>query len=516
MTPTDRTLILPGRAGLILLALLAAAPAQAAEVVGRVISRVGQVEAVGPEGQRRDLERRSEIREGETVVTGDSGRAQVRFKDQGLVDLKPGSRFTVKRYRAKSAGDDSDSAVMKLFKGGMRTITGAVGGGDKQEYRVETPVASIGVRGTQYLLRLCRGDCAGDVPDGLYGGVTQGRIGVSNGAGTVAFGGDRYFRVASYDDLPEGMLTPPDGLLTGPRPPQGGQGGAGGVGVAAGGEVPDLGTYLSALAAAKPSLEVVGSEDDFEGGERVDSVGGTRTLSGGSPTGSFAAPFTTIDFSNGIVPTLGVALEPNGDSVQLSPEGYVTGITATTSAGDPLVLSTSGTGTPVDTGSNPDLAVRWGRWNAADFTVSLNGTPITTSQPFFYAYSDNLTPEAALGQLEGRAQYSFRQGTAAHNGLATVALNRLTFDVDFSASQITDARIVIDNLSSGDTWVASQASPSESLSQKFVIPVAGHAGAGGLAINGEIDGAFVGINAEGAAVVYNVGNTDSGFVQGSG
>ncbi|HKJ71496.1 MAG TPA: hypothetical protein VKA55_07060, partial [Gammaproteobacteria bacterium] len=266
-----------------------------------------------------------------------------------------------------------------------------------------------------------------------------------------------------------------------------------------------------ALAAAKPSREVGASEDDFEGGERVDSVGGTRTLSGGSSTGSFAAPFATIDSSNGTVPTLGVALEPAGDSVQLSPEGYVTGLTATTSAGDTLVLSST-TGTPVDTGSSRDLAVRWGRWN--NFTAFRNGSPVTTSQPFFYAYSDNLTPEAALGQLEGSAQYSFRQGTSAHNRLATVALKRLTFDVDFSASQITDARLVIDNLTSGDTWVASQASSSEPLSQKFVIPVKGQVVTG--AINGEIDGAFVGINAEGAAVVYNVGNTDSGFVQGSG
>lgn len=262
--------MLAGLLTLMALALGGPAAAQTGEVVGRVISQVGEVEAITPDGGRRPLERRSKVHEGETVVTGESSRAQIRFKDKGLTDIKPDSRFTVKRYRAESAGDGQDSAVMELIEGGMRTLTGTVGGGEDQEYEVETPVASIGIRGTQYQLRLCQGDCAPDIPDGLYGGVTEGRIGVANEAGERAFGGDRYFRVASRSAPPQGMLTPPGDLLTGRMARVGGRPEGDGLKPS---EVPQLGGFLNPLAAGHPPPEPLLWEEGFEAAEQVDRDG---------------------------------------------------------------------------------------------------------------------------------------------------------------------------------------------------------------------------------------------------
>jgi hypothetical protein len=235
-------------------------------------------------------------------------------------------------------------------------------------------------------------------------------------------------------------------------------------------------------------------------------------------SGVFAGPFTTISLSGPATPVAGTAAEPSGGAVQLDGNGYVTGITATTTAGDSMTFNATGTA-PVDTGENTTLDVRWGRWSAGDYTVDINGTQITTAGAFAYAYTENLTSSANLGGLQGQASYSFQDGAPpSATGLYAgdnFVLSQLSFGVDFGTGAITNGQLVLDNQSTGDTWSASQVSASESLSQTFVIPVSGSIN-GGLGISGEIDGAFVGTNAEGAAVIYTVGGSDSGYVNGSG
>ncbi|MFA9460598.1 FecR family protein [Thiohalorhabdus sp. Cl-TMA] len=207
----------PARRLLPLAALLLAAPgAHAAEVVGRVLSAVGPVTAVVPEGPERALERRSPIHQGETLVTGAEGRAQVRFADRGLVALRPGSRLRVKRYTAEPGKAEEPEAVLELLEGGLRTITGTVSDTNRDGYRMETPAASIGIRGTVYALAV------GEA--GLHGGVQQGRIEVRNQAGAALVEAGTYFHVAAPTVAPEQLMEPPRPLLKGWRGELRGQG----------------------------------------------------------------------------------------------------------------------------------------------------------------------------------------------------------------------------------------------------------------------------------------------------
>lgn len=78
-------------------------------------------------------------------------------------------------------------AFFSLLKGGFRAVSGAIGKINHDDYQVATPVATIGIRGTDYLAVVCGPDCAHDpVIDPLLdpgidatGGVVFGDVGGS-------------------------------------------------------------------------------------------------------------------------------------------------------------------------------------------------------------------------------------------------------------------------------------------------------------------------------------------------
>ena len=110
---------------------------------------VGEVVAIQADGTRRPLARGAGIGVAETVDTG-SGRAQLRFTDGAMVSLQPQTQFRVDAYEFKGGADDSEKGFFSLLKGAMRTITGAIGKADRKAYRLDTAVATIGIRGTEY------------------------------------------------------------------------------------------------------------------------------------------------------------------------------------------------------------------------------------------------------------------------------------------------------------------------------------------------------------------------------
>lgn len=181
---------------------------------GHLIAGSGRVAARSESGAERALRRRDPVYLGDTVLVGDNGFAQIRFIDGGLASLRPSSELRIRDYRFAGAEDGNERAVLDLVKGGLRTITGAIGRTNRENYKVETPVATIGIRGTHYALRWCASDaCGTGYDDGLYGGVLGGAIGVVNAGGDVTFGVDRYFYVSDRDTAARALRAPPGNLF---------------------------------------------------------------------------------------------------------------------------------------------------------------------------------------------------------------------------------------------------------------------------------------------------------------
>lgn len=136
--------------------LLWLSAARAADNAGTVVAFKGDVNAVDTAGSSRELKKSSVINVGDTVRTGEGGYVVIEFIDGAKATVRPNSELKVDRY---TYGTDDDGAVMNLVKGGLRAITGSIAHQRPDSYKVTTNVATLGVRGTEFSLRICEADC---------------------------------------------------------------------------------------------------------------------------------------------------------------------------------------------------------------------------------------------------------------------------------------------------------------------------------------------------------------------
>lgn len=185
---------------LLLFALLAAPTVRAAEPPALVTMAVGQNTATSAAGAMRILAKGDAVYPKEVLATGPNSYLNVRMSDGSFVLLRPASRFVIEDYRytarttvapvqtPAAAGAPQNRALMRLLRGGFRAVSGAIGHSDPDAYRVNTPVATIGIRGTDYVAVICDAACALDpviaenlppgaaAEDSLLAGVVEGAI----------------------------------------------------------------------------------------------------------------------------------------------------------------------------------------------------------------------------------------------------------------------------------------------------------------------------------------------------
>jgi hypothetical protein len=230
------------------------APAIAATPAALVEFAIGSVSAVDGAGGVRPLAKGTEIQSGDTVDTGESGRVQLRFSDGAYISLQPGSQFRIDEYNYTGKSDSSERGFFSLLKGGLRTITGLIGRTNRRNYQVRVPVATIGIRGTEYTLSY----------DGqARGTVGEGEISVCNSAGCLYVKNGQSYVVPNANVKPE--LTSVRSFLSAPPPP----------------------SYVPRTSAAEPGNPADSTMDSssvFSSNDQVDPVTGLPRALGTPPT----------------------------------------------------------------------------------------------------------------------------------------------------------------------------------------------------------------------------------------
>jgi len=170
----------------LLVAMLATMPSAWASA-GKVLMAVGDTSRVDAAGLRGALKKGDLVNSGDTLLTGADSRLQWRSNDGGLFALRPNTEFKVDEYQY-DAGKSSGRSFFSLAKGGFRTLSGKIGKKRHADYRVKTPVATLGIRGTHYIVQLCLAGagaasaaCGGAAP-GLYMATIAGAVLLGNRA----------------------------------------------------------------------------------------------------------------------------------------------------------------------------------------------------------------------------------------------------------------------------------------------------------------------------------------------
>src|SRR3989338_5630312 len=137
---------------LVLCILLAALPmAESLAAAGKFNFVIGDVRVVGAAGERK-VERGSEVEASETIVSGKDGIAQLRMSDGAFIAVRPDTELRIDQHQYNGKPDESSSTVLSLVKGTFRAFTGAIARFNKDKFKMKTPGATIGIRGSGNVL----------------------------------------------------------------------------------------------------------------------------------------------------------------------------------------------------------------------------------------------------------------------------------------------------------------------------------------------------------------------------
>lgn len=165
----------------------------------------------------------------EVIDSGENGQIMafeqqvpLRFSDGTEMTLTPGSWLHLESYNFDQTQPESDRLSVRLVKGGLRTVTGSIGRrGSPDALQVQTPVGSIGIRGTEFDTYYCSAGLCNEgmllaVADGtrerllteggLYFEVATGDVRFANQAGQFDFGAGEWGYATARTLPPERII----------------------------------------------------------------------------------------------------------------------------------------------------------------------------------------------------------------------------------------------------------------------------------------------------------------------
>jgi hypothetical protein len=116
-------------------------------VSAKVVSLKGKVETIAADGAAKQIDNSTEIKQGDTLRTGDNSTVLLQFVDGSQAFMLANSKMTLTQLRAYTTTGMVDTR-MKLDAGRIETAVKPLIGGAR--YEVQTPATQIGVRGTNF------------------------------------------------------------------------------------------------------------------------------------------------------------------------------------------------------------------------------------------------------------------------------------------------------------------------------------------------------------------------------
>ncbi len=163
---------------------------------GRVQSLSGSASVVR-NAQTQTLSEGAVIESGDLLQTGADATLNLRMVNGEEISLRPGTQFTVERFSRPKSADKPETgrSFYSLLKGGFRAITRSLGRRGLDSYRINTPVATIGIRGSTIIV-------AHDSANGTGLGVEEGGAFIKNKAGTLDVSAGGFGEVGKGGGIP--------------------------------------------------------------------------------------------------------------------------------------------------------------------------------------------------------------------------------------------------------------------------------------------------------------------------
>ena len=155
---------------------VSAAPSNAADPVGRVERLKGDASRLHADGTEA-LAVGSVVYTDDVIRTGDTARLRIRFLDTSSLQLSENTQFLIDDMVYQGPGSDANQTLVFL-EGVFGFISGEIARIDRDAVSLTTPVATIGIRGTQVVF--------GELTVGMPRGQTHYGFQIWDGAVEVA------------------------------------------------------------------------------------------------------------------------------------------------------------------------------------------------------------------------------------------------------------------------------------------------------------------------------------------
>ena len=400
--------------------------------IGKVIYEYGDNYALDFDGNRRGLKKGATIEEGDTLVTG-SGRMQVRLIDGGLISVYPNSEYKIEKFKFSAASSASlseaqsnkennagfdpinsdsinsdliklkesktDRGFFNLLKGAARQVTGVLGRKYNDNFKFKTTIATVGIRGTGFLARICQADCfdkqGHPLQDGMYVKNNVGVITMTTNAGQIALAQGQAAFASSSEDAPTQTDESPA--------------------VSGDGSGDDIETF------------------DFDGSVFQGVPPVTTPPAVTPPTLAPTIALKNIDFTFGgdantgtaAIGVIDIADVGNGVSQTGDEIAHFESNNATSS-----FVFDKGGATLAESGADANLGVLWNRWNG-NYSLTKEGVEVASLDPNIHIIgADQLTQNIMSLAPKGDVEYV---GTSATSPTLTVGENTLVGTQTFHA-----------------------------------------------------------------------------------
>lgn len=136
---------------------IAASESTPPAIVGEATMVIGMARITNALGQSVVADKGAAIRVGDRIETEAGGHVHLRFVDGGRVSVRPASRLQIESYSHSSDKPVLSAIKFRLDEGVVRSITGTWGEAARDRFRLNTPMAAIGVKGTDFIVKSAPG-----------------------------------------------------------------------------------------------------------------------------------------------------------------------------------------------------------------------------------------------------------------------------------------------------------------------------------------------------------------------
>ena len=426
----------------------------------------GEVQVLDASGKARVAKKGDAIDQGETVASGTNGFAQIKMEDGGFFAVRPDTEFKIDTFKYEGKEDGSEKGVFSLIKGSLRSVTGVVGKKNKDNYKINTATATIGIRGSG--ADVGHSNRLGTAVRTLFGGhsLTSGGRTVNTNPGQTA--------LAPPGETPRFVANFPFSTSTA----GGGNNNSGGNEGGGGGNTPgntNNGTPDNTPVSANDDNVVIPIVDadgklnlttQTQNGGKIGESSAGPLGSGGAaaflhtyfdeyyeetviePINEFNVVGNFTDFLDWDTYSFSSTVDANGNLIGWKSTGTYNGEGTYTES----FVANLGSAQVIRDGSDSDLGVVWGRWTEGytlTASYSYNNGPAQTYQltpqgglSFITgSYITTLNDMVALGPVEATYTLSAGNFPTLVNGVASGSITSASALVNFSSLHICNLSV---------------------------------------------------------------------------